>query len=325
MSSDELKYQFIYFYSYFRIQMEETEEKEFKRKSEEINKLIINMKLNGFLDEYINGILYISYNKIKIKIGNIRTLDDNSAFMNDDLIDFFFKYIDIRNLSLPNYKRCNCVILTSHFYPLLKRDINRVIARVPMKDTIFDKDYIFLPVNFNLHWILLIICFLNNFRKRLYNNNFGADKRKYENVSIVCCDSLHYYKDDIINLVMNYIKGRYIKERSDEIKNENKGNNLIIEKKINEEKLKIQKAMNEEKYKKRSDKLIRIVEADIEQQEDGHSCGLFTNEYLDFFIKEENWLYINRQLNRLKKIFPYNKTPNDRRVDLKKLILKEKK
>ncbi|XP_010898691.2 sentrin-specific protease 7b isoform X2 [Esox lucius] len=97
---------------------------------------------------------------------------DRGQFLNDVIIDFYLKYLLLERAPGPLAERCH--VFSSFFYKqLTRRDtFLEEAAAVPARDRrhqrvgtwtrnvdIFDKDYLFVPVNHEAHWYLVVICF----------------------------------------------------------------------------------------------------------------------------------------------------------------------
>ncbi|KAK6325504.1 hypothetical protein J4Q44_G00048460 [Coregonus suidteri] len=97
---------------------------------------------------------------------------DSGQFLNDVIIDFYLKYLLLERAPGPLAERCH--VFSSFFYKqLTRRDTSlEEEAAIPARDRrhqrvrtwtrhvdIFNKDYLFVPVNHQAHWYLVVICF----------------------------------------------------------------------------------------------------------------------------------------------------------------------
>ncbi|XP_029612984.1 sentrin-specific protease 7 isoform X1 [Salmo trutta] len=97
---------------------------------------------------------------------------DSGQFLNDVIIDFYLKYLLLERAPGPLAERCH--VFSSFFYKqLTRRDTSlEEEAAFPARDRrhqrvrtwtrhvdIFNKDYLFVPVNHKAHWYLVVICF----------------------------------------------------------------------------------------------------------------------------------------------------------------------
>ncbi|XP_042532826.1 sentrin-specific protease 7 isoform X2 [Dipodomys spectabilis] len=98
---------------------------------------------------------------------------EEGEFLNDVIIDFYLKYLILEKASHELVERSH--IFSSFFYKCLTRKENNLIEDNPDLSVaqrrhrrvrtwtrhinIFNKDYIFVPVNESSHWYLAVICF----------------------------------------------------------------------------------------------------------------------------------------------------------------------
>ncbi|KAJ8356086.1 hypothetical protein SKAU_G00188800 [Synaphobranchus kaupii] len=98
---------------------------------------------------------------------------NNGEFLNDVIIDFYLKYLFMERLKKEDAQRSH--MFSSFFYkrlnqrerrsladtanlPIQKRKHNRVKTWTRHVD-LFQKDFIFVPINESAHWYLAVICF----------------------------------------------------------------------------------------------------------------------------------------------------------------------
>ncbi|XP_061098550.1 sentrin-specific protease 6 isoform X2 [Conger conger] len=98
---------------------------------------------------------------------------NNGEFLNDVIIDFYLKYLFMEKLKKEDAHRSH--VFSSFFYkrlnqrerrnvpdtanlPIQKRKHNRVKTWTRHVD-LFQKDFIFVPINESAHWYLAVICF----------------------------------------------------------------------------------------------------------------------------------------------------------------------
>ncbi|XP_053310978.1 sentrin-specific protease 7 isoform X2 [Spea bombifrons] len=98
---------------------------------------------------------------------------EHGEFLNDVIIDFYLKYILLEKFPKPFAERCH--IFSSFFFKCLTRKDNgasedstnltsaerrhQSVKTWTRHVDIFSKDFIFVPVNENSHWYLVVICF----------------------------------------------------------------------------------------------------------------------------------------------------------------------
>ena len=93
---------------------------------------------------------------------------DDDEFLNDNLISFFMQYLEtyLETTRPELYKRT--YFFNSYFFERLTknakgRSINfKAVERWTKSINIFNRDFVVVPVNENLHWYLVIICNLQN-------------------------------------------------------------------------------------------------------------------------------------------------------------------
>lgn len=184
------------------------------------------------------------------------------TFINDTIIDFYIKYL--KNQIQPDEKH-RYHFFNSFFFrkladldkdPSSASDGRAAFLRVrkwTRKLNLFDKDYIFIPVNFNLHWSLIVICHPGeaaSFR--------DEDSRQSPKVPcILHMDSIKGSHDGLKNLVQSYLWEEW-KERGNETSED------ISSKFTN----------------------LRFVALELPQQENSFDCGLFLLHYLECFLEQ---------------------------------------
>ncbi|KAG2698748.1 hypothetical protein I3760_07G163300 [Carya illinoinensis] len=184
------------------------------------------------------------------------------TFINDTIIDFYIKYL--KNRIQPEDKH-HFHFFNSFFFrkladmdkdPTSASDGRAAFLRVrkwTRKVDIFEKDYIFIPINFNLHWSLIVICHPGEVA-RLEDE----DLEKSPKIScILHMDSIKGSHTGIKNLIQSYLWEEW-KERQKETRED------ISSKFLN----------------------LRFVSLELPQQENSFDCGLFLLHYLELFLAE---------------------------------------
>ncbi|XP_044475243.1 probable ubiquitin-like-specific protease 2B isoform X3 [Mangifera indica] len=184
------------------------------------------------------------------------------TFINDTLIDFYIKYIK-NQIQAEEMHRFH--FFNSFFFrkladldkdPSSISDGRAAFLRVhkwTRKVDMFGKDYIFIPVNFNLHWSLIIICHLGEVAAYRDDDLYKSEKVP----CILHMDSIKGTHAGLKNLVQSYLweewKVRH-KDTSEDISS---------------------KFLN-----------MRFVSLELPQQENSFDCGLFLLHYLELFLAE---------------------------------------
>ncbi|KAJ0235912.1 ubiquitin-like-specific protease 2B [Hirschfeldia incana] len=203
------------------------------------------------------------------------------TFVNDTIIDFYINYLK-NQIQAEDRQRFH--FFNSFFFrkladldkdPSSIADGKAAFLRVrkwTRKVDMFGKDYIFVPVNFNLHWSLIIICHPGEVA-----NCTDLDLDSTKVPCILHMDSIKGSHAGLKNLVQSYLceewKERH-KDTSDDIST---------------------RFMN-----------LRFVSLELPQQENSYDCGLFLLHYLELFLAEapqnfspfkisnaSNFLYLN--------------------------------
>ncbi|XP_044025201.1 sentrin-specific protease 6 isoform X2 [Siniperca chuatsi] len=147
---------------------------------------------------------------ISVTNEDLHCLNDGE-FLNDVIIDFYLKYLVLEKLKKEDAQRIH--VFSSFFYkrlnqrerrnvpdttnlPIQKRKHNRVKTWTRHVD-LFQKDFIFVPINESAHWYLAVICFpglkgLVYEQNPLYHGPFpastsAADPPSEENIPDHCC------------------------------------------------------------------------------------------------------------------------------------------
>ncbi|KAF5739784.1 ubiquitin-like-specific protease 2B isoform X1 [Tripterygium wilfordii] len=184
------------------------------------------------------------------------------TFVNDTIIDFYIKYLKNQ---IPDKEKHRFHFFNSFYFrkladmdkdPSSASDGKAAFLRVrkwTRKMDIFGKDYIFIPVNFNLHWSLLVICHPGDVA------DFKAEglAKSPRIPCILHMDSIKGTHTGLKNLIQSYLWEEW-KERRKE------SSEAIYSKFLN----------------------LRFVPLELPQQENSFDCGLFLLHYLELFLAE---------------------------------------
>ncbi|CAL5377670.1 unnamed protein product [Camellia sinensis] len=182
------------------------------------------------------------------------------TFINDTIIDFYIKYL--KNKIKPEEKN-RFHFFNSFFFRKLA-DLDRGPSRAckgraafqrvhkwTRKVNLFEKDYIFIPVNFSLHWSLIVICFPGDVA-----NIEDEDVKKLSKVPcILHMDSIKGSHRGLKNLIQSYLLEEW-KERQNQLLED------VSSKFLN----------------------LRFVPLELPQQENSFDCGLFLLHYVELFL-----------------------------------------
>ncbi|XP_062082613.1 probable ubiquitin-like-specific protease 2A isoform X3 [Humulus lupulus] len=184
------------------------------------------------------------------------------TFINDNIIDFYVKYLANK---IQSEKRHRFHFFNSFFFRKLadldkdpssayegKAAFQRV-RKWTRKVNLFVKDYIFIPVNYSLHWSLLVICHpgeVPNFK--------GEESGSTSKVPcILHMDSIKGSHRGLKNLIQSYL--------CEEWKERHSGTTEDI----------LSKFLN-----------LRFVPLELPQQENLFDCGIFLLHYVELFLEE---------------------------------------
>ncbi|KAK8996793.1 hypothetical protein V6N11_020290 [Hibiscus sabdariffa] len=214
-------------------------------------------------DEPFEEVIYPKgdFDAVSISKRDVDLLEPET-FINDTIVDFYIKYL--KNQIQPE-ERQRFHFFNSFFFrkladldkdPSSISDGKAAFLRVrkwTRKLDMFGKDYIFIPVNFNLHWSLLVICHLGEVAAFK-----DEDLDKSSKVPcILHMDSIRGNHAGLKNLVQSYLWEEW-KERHRETSED------LSSKFLN----------------------LRFVSLELPQQENSFDCGLFLLHYLELFLAE---------------------------------------
>ncbi|KAJ7965813.1 Ubiquitin-like-specific protease 2 [Quillaja saponaria] len=183
-------------------------------------------------------------------------------FVNDTIIDFYIKYLE-NQIQLEEKHRFH--FFNSFFFrkladldknPSSASDGKAAFLRVrkwTRKVNLFEKDYIFIPVNFNLHWSLIVICHPGEVVN--FKDEEAANLLKVP--CILHMDSIKGTHAGLKNLLQSYLWEEW-KERRKEMMED----------------------LSSKFFK------MRFVSLELPQQANSSDCGLFLLHYLELFLAE---------------------------------------
>ncbi|KAF5180109.1 Sentrin-specific protease [Thalictrum thalictroides] len=214
-------------------------------------------------DEHFEEVIYpkgdpdaVSINKRDVELLQPET------FINDTIIDFYIKYL--KNRIKPEDRNRFHFFNSFFFRKLADLDKNPSSAsegraaflrvrKWTRKVNLFEKDYVFIPVNFNLHWSLIVICHPGEVATY-------KDERSDKSHKVPCI--LH----------MDSIKGSH------------KGLKILVQSYLWEEWKERQPEPPEDISPNFFN--LRLVPLELPQQENSFDCGLFLLHYVERFLEE---------------------------------------
>ncbi|KAL2513549.1 putative ubiquitin-like-specific protease 2A [Forsythia ovata] len=225
------------------------------------------------------------------------------TFINDTIIDFYIKYLV--NKTNPEEQHRFYFFNTFFFQKLdgLDRDSSRTwegrgafqrVRKWTRNVNIFEKDYIFIPVNSSLHWSLIVICHPGEV-ENLRDEEIGE---LYKKPCILHMDSMKGMHTGMKNLIQSYLWEEW-KDRHSELAED------ISAKFFN----------------------LQFVALELPQQENLFDCGLFLLHYAELFLEQVpsnfSLTALTKCPNFLKKNwFPPDEVSLRKRDHIRKLIYK---
>ncbi|KAL1289552.1 hypothetical protein AAHE18_20G067600 [Arachis hypogaea] len=184
------------------------------------------------------------------------------TFINDTIIDFYIKYLKNK---MPPDEQDRFHFFNSFFFRKLA-DLDRDpssacdgkaafqrVRKWTRKLNLFEKDYIFIPVNYSLHWSLIVICHPGEVIS-------FKDEDIKESSKVPCIlhmDSLKGSHKGLKNVFQSYL-GEEWKERHHDVEDE------VFSKFLQ----------------------MRFVSLELPQQENCYDCGIFLLHYVECFLSE---------------------------------------
>ncbi|KAL9650360.1 hypothetical protein ABK040_016427 [Willaertia magna] len=189
---------------------------------------------------------------INITKGDLARLEPGE-FLNDNVIDFWFSHLEDKYKKFPEKVKKKFYIFNTHFYPVLKKDINRAAKRFPKGVKLFEKEMIFVPINEHAHWSLMVICNLNGEEVTKEKEvTYGPNDRV-----IMYCDSLGgSIPTSITKRLREYLSLRYKEEHENSKRSFNADN-------------------------------FPAVKASLPLQDNHCDCGVFMLHYIEMSIQHQ--------------------------------------
>uniref|UniRef100_A0ACD5Z9L2 Uncharacterized protein n=1 Tax=Avena sativa TaxID=4498 RepID=A0ACD5Z9L2_AVESA len=182
------------------------------------------------------------------------------TFVNDTIIDFYIKFLSTK---IKTTERCRYHFFNSFFFRKLA-DLDKDQGRAPegrsaflrvrkwtRKIDIFAKDFLFIPVNFSLHWSLIVICHPGE----VVTSGDDEAEKHGKVPCILHMDSLKGSHSGLKDIIQSYLWEEW-KERHPE-------SALDISDKFSN---------------------LRFVPLELPQQDNSFDCGLFLLHYVELFL-----------------------------------------
>ncbi|GJS65455.1 probable ubiquitin-like-specific protease 2B isoform X1 [Tanacetum coccineum] len=222
------------------------------------------------------------------------------TFLNDTIIDFYIKYL--KNKLNPDERHRFHFFNSFFFRKLADPDKSPLdastgsagyqrVKKWTRKVSLFEKDFVFIPVNYNYHWSLIVICHLGEVAT--YDDGDANESNKLP--CVLHMDSIRGSHAGLKGLVQSYLREEWIGRQQ----------------------------VASEDISSRFDNL-RFLYLELPQQENSFDCGLFLLHYVELFL-EQVPQYVNPfQITNSSSFLSVDWfTPNDasvKRVVIQKLI-----
>ncbi|KZV37400.1 Cysteine protein superfamily protein [Dorcoceras hygrometricum] len=197
---------------------------------------------------------------VSISKRDIDLLQPNT-FVNDTIIDFYIKYLKNRQNGEERVKFhfFNCFFFRKladmDKDPSSSFDGKAAFQRVrkwTRKVNLLEKDFIFIPVNYNYHWSLIVVCYFGDIAK-----DTDVDDKLSRVPCILHMDSFKGTHMGLKDLMQSYLWEEW-KER--------------------------QKETCDDLYSKFRN--LKFVSLELPQQQNLYDCGLFLLHYVELFLEE---------------------------------------
>ncbi|KAF0698132.1 Aste57867_11228 [Aphanomyces stellatus] len=150
-------------------------------------------------------------NRITLTEGDVDRLAEGE-FLNDSLIDFFFKFCSSQ---LESWQKESMYFFSTHFYSALAQrtpfeDSFDKVKRWTKNVSIFDQKYLFVPINDSCHWSLAVICNPGDLGKPL-DETLGMMHEENASPCILFFDSLQCHnKTKILENLHSYLEKEFL-------------------------------------------------------------------------------------------------------------------
>ncbi|XP_053230729.1 sentrin-specific protease 6-like [Podarcis raffonei] len=229
---------------------------------------------------------------------------DEGEYLNDAIIDFYLKYLVLEKLKKEDAERTH--VFSCFFYTFLSEKESRNFPETSQltieqqwqrrvkgwtQDVdIFEKDFVFVPINEDEHWVLAVICF-PGLMQPVYERNPYSKKVKF---SAIC-------KQPCI-LLMNSFRGPFPSH--------------IFQ--ILQEWLELEWEVRRGTKRSFSEHVVRCLYLEVPQQNNNSDCGIYVLQYAESFF-ETPILSFDTPMN-LTDWFPDSRVEN-KREEIRNLIL----
>ena len=236
---------------------------------------------------------------IYIRKSDIELLQPEKC-LNDNIIDFYIKYLI--NNKLPSDKQKRFHFFNCFFFPKLV-DLstdNRSIAcdgkaafqRVSTwgrKVNLFKTDYIFIPINYSLHWSLIVICHPAEVMTCYRDEETKGSPKE---ACILHMDSRKGIHQDLHNVFQSYLCEEW-KERHNNVRDDDVSSIFLH---------------------------LPFVPLELPQQQNAYDCGIFLLHYVERFLEQAPINFNRSMISKFSYWFPPPDAPL-KRSHIQKLLI----
>ncbi|KAK1405583.1 Sentrin-specific protease 7 [Heracleum sosnowskyi] len=183
------------------------------------------------------------------------------TFVNDTIIDFYIKYL--KNKIEPGERHRFHFFNSFFFRKLADLDKNpssavegraafQRVRKWTRKFNVFEKDYLFIPVNFNYHWSLIVICHPGE----VAESQDPDPHKSLRSPCILHMDSIRGTHSGLKNLLQSYLCEEWKERQKDSLED-------ISSRFLN----------------------LRFLSLELPQQQNSYDCGLFLLHYVELFLE----------------------------------------
>nr|CAB3493749.1 unnamed protein product [Digitaria exilis] len=199
------------------------------------------------------------------------------TFVNDTIIDFYIKYLSTR---IESTEKRRYHFFNSFFFRKLA-DLDKDQGRAPegraaflrvrkwtRKINVFEKDFLFIPVNFSLHWSLIVICYPGEVIViRIFRLKFHVFYTWIHLKEVMLGSRISFKGQFYVSSILSW-----------EVQTDNDGFYLWEE----------WKERHPDSASDNSDKFLnlRFVSLELPQQDNSFDCGLFLLHYAELFLMD---------------------------------------
>ncbi|KAH1200251.1 putative ubiquitin-like-specific protease 2B [Glycine max] len=219
--------------------------------------------------------------------------------LNDNIIDFYINYLKNK---LPTDKQDRFHFFNCFFFPKLvdlstdnpsiasdgKAAFQRV-SKLTRKVNLFEKDYIFIPINYSLHWSLIVICHPAEVMTCYRDEETKGSPKE---ACILHMDSRKGIHQDLHNVFQSYLCEEW-KERHNNVRDDDVSSIFLH---------------------------LPFVPLELPQQQNAYDCGIFLLHYVERFLEQAPINFNRSMISKFSYWFPPPDAPL-KRSHIQKLLI----